>query len=226
MVSQPCQLVMRTGPTPNRIYPISKSEVIIGRETSADIVINDAEVSRKHARITMHESQYVLEDLGSTNGTFVAGQRLVGPYTLRPGDLILFGENISMSFEAVQYNAEATVVSTPGGVSTLPSAAPLPPAPAPVYEAPQPVYEPAPEPVYAAPAYVGQVPPGPMEVEAPPAAPAAKKGGGKTWIVVGAGCLVILLCVCVVGAIAYYIDSNNLWCAWLGPVFRIFGACK
>lgn len=77
MAPQTIQLVMRTGPTPGKAFPLSKSEIVIGRDATCDIVINDAEISRRHAKMTMQETGYVLEDLGSTNGTFVDGQRLM-----------------------------------------------------------------------------------------------------------------------------------------------------
>ena len=93
MVSQQYQLVMRTGPTMGKAYGLGKNEVAIGRDPSNDIVINEAEVSRKHARLFLRGEIYVLEDLGSTNGTFVNGQRLISPQELRPGDMVLLGEN-------------------------------------------------------------------------------------------------------------------------------------
>jgi hypothetical protein len=210
MVSQPFQLVMRTGPTPGKIFPISKSEMQIGRESTNDIVINDSEISRKHARILMKENDYILEDFGSTNGTFVAGQRLTGPYILRPGDLILFGENVTVSFEGVQFDAGATVVSAPS-IATLSASTPPPPAPAPVpvREVPAPVYQPPAQPVF-----VGQVPPGPVEVEASLMAPAPKKSSSRTWLLAGCGCLILLFVCIAVSVIA--IDYFNLWCSLLG----------
>ena len=78
MASQPFQLVMRAGPTPGKVFSLSKTELYLGRDISNDIVINDAEVSRKHVRLMLQSGQFVLEDLGSTNGTFVNNQRVAG----------------------------------------------------------------------------------------------------------------------------------------------------
>ena len=66
------------------------SDVVLGRDTSADIVLTDpsGEVSRRHARIVIRGTEAVLEDLGSSNGTFVNGERLDGPYALRAGDKV------------------------------------------------------------------------------------------------------------------------------------------
>lgn len=62
--------------------------MFIGRDLTNDIVINDAEISRRHARLISQAGGYVLEDLGSTNGTFINGQRLASPYILRPGETV------------------------------------------------------------------------------------------------------------------------------------------
>ncbi|PKQ16698.1 MAG: FHA domain-containing protein [Actinobacteria bacterium HGW-Actinobacteria-7] len=65
--------------------------VVIGRSPGADIVIGDDFVSGRHARVTPAGSEAVLEDLGSTNGTLLNGQRVLGSQSLRPGDLIEIG---------------------------------------------------------------------------------------------------------------------------------------
>lgn len=215
MAPQTIQLVMRTGPTPGKAFPLSKSEIVIGRDATCDIVINDAEISRRHAKMTMQETGYVLEDLGSTNGTFVDGQRLMGPHPLQPGDLVLFGENVSMSYEAVLYDADATVVGAPGPATEPP--APVPPPPAPV-EQPAPVYYNPPPP--PPPAYVQQAPPGPVDYQVSGAAP-KQSNSTRNWILAGCGCLVLLV-ICLVVA-GFAINSLNLWCRV--PVLNTFLNC-
>ena len=86
------QLIMRTGPTPGAVYTLEGEQLMIGRDSTNEIVINDAEVSRRHAHLTFQGGKYVLEDLGSTNGTFVNGIRLDSPRRLSSGDLIRVGE--------------------------------------------------------------------------------------------------------------------------------------
>ena len=54
MASQSFQLVMRTGPNPGKVFELTKGEVYIGRDINNDIVVNDAEISRKHARLISH----------------------------------------------------------------------------------------------------------------------------------------------------------------------------
>ncbi len=65
--------------------------VVIGRSPGADIVIGDDFVSGKHTRISPAGDGAVIEDLGSTNGTVLNGQRLTAPQQLRPGDAIDIG---------------------------------------------------------------------------------------------------------------------------------------
>ena len=105
------QMLMHSGPTPGMVFPLEKANMFIGRDLGNDVVINDAEVSRRHARLVMQGDSFVLEDLGSTNGTSVGGVRLTGPRLLKAGDTITFGEKISLSFDVVLTNPDATVVA-------------------------------------------------------------------------------------------------------------------
>jgi pSer/pThr/pTyr-binding forkhead associated (FHA) protein len=98
------QLIMRSGPTPGAAFTLEGDQLTIGRDSTNEIVINDAEISRRHARLTFQGGKYVLEDLGSTNGTFVNGQRLAGPRVLKAGEIVSFGEQIVMVFEATHFD--------------------------------------------------------------------------------------------------------------------------
>jgi hypothetical protein len=65
--------------------------LVIGRSPGSDIVIGDDFVSALHAKIYQKGNEVVVEDLGSTNGTILNGDRLRTPSTLRPGDTIDIG---------------------------------------------------------------------------------------------------------------------------------------
>ena len=199
------QLVMHSGPTPGKIFPMEGDVITIGREAGNGIIINDAEVSRKHTQFVFQGGKYIVTDLGSTNGTFVNGQRLTGQHVLQPGEVISLGEQINLLFEAVvPIDPNATMLSAgrqPG--------APRVAAPAP---RPQPVTPPPPQPVN----YAGQVPAGP----APSYAPPQQRAGGSrtTLIVVG---IVLLLCICVV-SVGLFFAPQSFWCMF--PIWGP-GAC-
>jgi predicted component of type VI protein secretion system len=134
------QLTMRSGPTVGAIYPLEGESISIGRDASNTIQINDAEMSRRHARLQFQGGKYVIEDMGSTNGTHINGQRLSAPHVLRPGDVVSFGEQIVLGFESADFDPGATLASAH---SVRPRAAAVPP-PAPAQ------------------AYAGQMPASPM----------------------------------------------------------------
>ena len=70
---------------------IAPEGLIIGRSPSCDVAINDGQVSRRHARVSIGKGRPVIEDLGSANGVYVNGERLTAPRALRVGDLLLIG---------------------------------------------------------------------------------------------------------------------------------------
>jgi pSer/pThr/pTyr-binding forkhead associated (FHA) protein len=105
------QFVMRSGPTPGVTFPLEGDQLIIGRDASNSIAINDAEISRKHSRLSFQGGKYVIEDLGSTNGTFVNGQRLAGPVVLKPGDVVSLGEQIVLMYDMINLDPGATIAS-------------------------------------------------------------------------------------------------------------------
>jgi pSer/pThr/pTyr-binding forkhead associated (FHA) protein len=96
------RLVVRRGPQPNQTYDLTKDITTLGRDITNDIVINDPEVSRHHLRITRNVEGCTLEDLGSTNGTFVNGQRITGSRPLNNGDMIGLGETVTLGYERVR----------------------------------------------------------------------------------------------------------------------------
>ncbi|MBN1219718.1 MAG: FHA domain-containing protein [Anaerolineae bacterium] len=92
-------LVVRQGSQAGMSFSISGNQAIIGREEGLDIILQDAEASRRHSRISWQAGQFVIEDLGSTNGTFVNGIQIAGPQVLNPGDSIGIGQT-ALVFQA------------------------------------------------------------------------------------------------------------------------------
>lgn len=200
------QFVMNSGPNPGKIYELSQDEITIGRDIANNIVVNDPEVSRRHARLRMQAGNYILEDLGSTNGSFVNGQRLMGPHALRPGEQIMFGDRVTFTYEVQQFDPNATVISNQAYPRETYRVSPEE----------VPVTTPTSSAAGYQPVYSGQVPLSPAGAYAPPPElpymPEYEEPprGSRTWIYVGAGCLVVMLCVCVMAVYAF--DALNLYC--------------
>lgn len=93
------------GPTPRRLvmvappalaghtYPFD-AEITIGRGAGCAVSIDDAHVSKLHARVYPHDRGWLVEDLGSTNGTLLNGDALTEPTLIEPGGRIRIGEII------------------------------------------------------------------------------------------------------------------------------------
>lgn len=67
-----------------------KSETVLGRQAECDVLLTEGHASRRHARIMQAEDGYWLEDLGSSNGTFINGNRISGRVKVAPGDRLRF----------------------------------------------------------------------------------------------------------------------------------------
>jgi pSer/pThr/pTyr-binding forkhead associated (FHA) protein len=92
-------------------YPLpDDKEIVIGRGGELDIVLVEDMVSRKHAKITTQQGKVVIQDLGSTNGTFVNGEK-IKRFRLKEGDRVLIGTSILKlisSADAQQDNSRFT----------------------------------------------------------------------------------------------------------------------
>ena len=94
-------LVARTGSRTNKDFGLQRNENLIGRDGSqADIVLDDGTVSKQHAKIKYESGQFVVYDLGSTNGTFVNNRR-VQRQALLDDDAVRFG-NVQFVFKEVR----------------------------------------------------------------------------------------------------------------------------
>lgn len=178
MSSSEFRMIVRTGPNPGTVFELTKEVSLIGRDVTNDVVVGDAEVSRQHSRITRTPGGYVLEDLGSTNGTFVNGERLVAPRVMNPGDLVALAETVSLTFDATSPEAAATVAQ-PAATAE------------PAKKAPGAAAQPA-----------AQAKPASPPISAEEASPPEKKGG-KPWLLAGVGCFVLIL---VCGGFVWFMD--------------------
>lgn len=198
MVAPNYQITMRSGPTPGKTYPFEVEEAHLGRDLANDITVSDPEISRRHARFFMRDESIFLEDLGSTNGTFLNGERVTSPQQLRSGDVITFGEHVVMVFERTAFDVESTIVA---GQAPLVDED-MTPEPQ-VY---QPVQDQEP---YSEPLPVAEkVEVLPKEKPAKPVK--AKKGKLPAWLVVLLVAIVVLTCVI---AVTLYFMPASWWCA-------------
>jgi serine/threonine protein kinase len=173
----PTSLALRVteGPAAGTVLTVTNEELLIGRQApGAGKLGNDIEISRRHARITRESTgDFIVEDLGSTNGTYVNGERILGAHVLQPGDKLEMGDT-KLTVEALE--APSDRVIAPGGAppavttfAEIPADLDASEAPTaeeePAAEAapePEPEPEPAPEPVPAAPLLVASS--GPISV--------------------------------------------------------------
>jgi pSer/pThr/pTyr-binding forkhead associated (FHA) protein len=194
------KLIMRAGAEQGKEYPLEKNEIVIGRDQGNDIIIIDPEVSRRHARVFQQGGSFVIEDLGSTNGTYVNGQRLTGPYVLRSGELINLGEHISLLYDVAVFDPDATVASKTSEQYAPPTRQTVAPAPA------------------SAPAkgtppqagFSGQVPMSPEE--------GAPRKRLPTWAIVLIIAIIAIVVFCVLPVVI--IDATNQWCNLFKDVFN------
>jgi len=97
-----CKLIVQKGPQSGQQFDLSKEINVVGRDSSADITINDGVISRHHFRIMASGGQFILEDLNSSNGTYLNGMQVFGKTALNPGDVISISPEITFEFRAPQ----------------------------------------------------------------------------------------------------------------------------
>jgi hypothetical protein len=162
-------------------------ELQIGRSAGAEGRLgDDPEISRQHARISRNpQGQLVVEDLGSTNGTYVNGQRISGPTTLNPGDTVQMGRS-TLSVEGAAGGGQATAIgAVPVGLGTPPPPAPPPPGP-PTQALP---------PTGQQPAFAQGPPPPPGFGPGGPGGPGGQKNTGRIALIAG------LIAAVIIGAV-------------------------
>ncbi len=87
------RLQVDAGPDMGKIFDLSTDSIVIGRRSDCDIVLKDTSVSRRHARLELHQGRYTISDLGSTNDTLVNGVK-INTKVLESGDLVVMGTTV------------------------------------------------------------------------------------------------------------------------------------
>ncbi len=91
-------LILQRGSDIGMIWPLEHKMLTIGRGGDCDIVLDDRQVSRIHARIAWRDDHYEIEDLGSKNGTHLNGRDVAGRHELRDGDEIQIALRYKLAF--------------------------------------------------------------------------------------------------------------------------------
>jgi pSer/pThr/pTyr-binding forkhead associated (FHA) protein len=92
--SGPRSLVVIEGPLAGTVIPLGTADVTIGRAPDSTLVLDDDYASNKHSRITLTQGVWVVNDMGSTNGTWVDRSRITGPTPLSVGQQLKVGRTV------------------------------------------------------------------------------------------------------------------------------------
>jgi hypothetical protein len=212
-------------------YALSTQPVVIGRENANDLTLKDPAVSRKHARITYQGGRYYIEDLGSTNGTFLNDQPVRVQSPIDHGDVIRLGESILLTYYglAVENVCETFILEDPQDFIQTPPLVQQGGYQQPAYQQ-QPYQPPPPQPAFGEPAFAQPIQPANQFQQnqgiAPPAEPAKERSASR--MLLGCGCLLILAFIAC-GASLYLLDSfapDLLYCGFLQPVVEGLGVAS
>jgi pSer/pThr/pTyr-binding forkhead associated (FHA) protein len=97
-------LVALQGPLEGKRWFL-KEDLLLGRDPGCNLMIEDRQVSRQHARLTSQKAEFLLEDLGSKNGTYRNGDLVIEPVMLADGDII----QIALIQKFAYYSSDATM---------------------------------------------------------------------------------------------------------------------
>ncbi len=216
---------------PPKTYALTQDYIHIGRSRQNEIVVDNPHVSRIHARLIRQKDVYILEDLNSTNGTFVNERRVMHPVVLQVGDRIRLGPEVVFRFTGPEADLEPTRVvpvaerpaeeiTSPGmprPIPAMPPAAPTTPGGPVEGFQPKPGGHPTARPMPATPAGTVTRPHPPMT-----AAPGReilytprRRFPAWAW-----GCLAVMVTLCgVCTGWLWWVDATNQWCAY--TLFRM-----
>jgi pSer/pThr/pTyr-binding forkhead associated (FHA) protein len=116
----PKGLIVLKGPSAGETFELRRDTMVIGREErSVDVPIVDPAISRRHARLTRQGDDYTIEDLKSSNGTFVNSKRISGPVLLAEGDVIELGKVARLSYQDLETGEETVLFADEGSVTQV-----------------------------------------------------------------------------------------------------------
>ena len=106
-------LLITAGPDAGTSHPLAE-DAVVGRSLRADIVLSDEAASREHARLRPEGVTVVIEDLDSSNGTWVNGEQIDSPRRLEEGDVVQIGDTtMTLNMETGEQPSETLTPSEP-----------------------------------------------------------------------------------------------------------------
>jgi hypothetical protein len=209
-------LVVVEGSDQGHTYPLQGMICTLGRASDNTIVIDSPRVSRHHAQIRLLPSGAVIEDMGSTNGTWVNQRRVRGTHQLSSGDLISLADFISFRYR-IEGEPHTERFGTPDEESStqiMGDDLPVPDDYAKAHDYPTPEPGVGSDDVVFTPAYEPVTPDGTEDEDF-----AETKDRRPTWVYILIGLLVLLICACVAFAVYLWFAPVEFW----ERVFDLFG---
>ena len=90
---EPKLVVLEPAAQRGRFFPLG-AEMTVGRAAGCQITLDDTYASQIHARVFQRDGQFLVEDLGSTNGTYLNRHKVAGPMLVHPGDRLQIGNTV------------------------------------------------------------------------------------------------------------------------------------
>lgn len=209
-------LIVNEGPAQGQSYTLQDTVCTMGRTADNAVVIDSPRISRHHAQIRLLPDVVMIEDMGSTNGTYVNSRKLTGPHRLVSGDIVGLADYITFRFETEAPMRTEKLPSAESGPATqamtdVPTYPAVSRPPAPTYAETYPQYEDVEEP----PAVYSPPPQQPAYYE-PTAAPRPKR---SKWVYIAVVLLLVAICICVTVAVYLWFAPVEFW----EQVFQIVG---
>ncbi len=204
-------LIVTEGPNQGQSYVLQEMICTLGRTADNTVVIDSPRISRHHTQIRLLPEGAIVEDTGSTNGTWLNNRRLTSPQRLTPGDIIGLADYISFRFEVEEgMRTERLVPAMPGTpTQAMSDVYNVPAPPPPSYEEP---YRPYAE--TATPSFT-PAQSAPPPVSQPASAPGAKR---SQWVYIVVAILLVLICICAAVAVYLWFAPVEFW----QKVFELF----
>ncbi len=90
----PTTLVVTAGSLKGTTIPLGQAPILLGRAPESTLVLDDDYASGRHARLSLRHGTWMVEDLGSTNGTFLGRNRVQDPVPIAPGAQVRIGRTV------------------------------------------------------------------------------------------------------------------------------------